>query len=70
MGVRLSEGLDLADCRTRWGMVLSPSRIAALEQAGLVRLGHDRLVATPPGRLVLNSLIRELADSCEAEFAG
>jgi coproporphyrinogen III oxidase-like Fe-S oxidoreductase len=51
-------------------MVLSPSRIAALEQAGLVRLGHDRLVATPPGRLVLNSLIRELADSCEAEFAG
>jgi oxygen-independent coproporphyrinogen-3 oxidase len=70
MGVRLSEGLDLVDCRTRWGMVFSPSRIAALERAGLVRLGHDRLAATPPGRLVLNSLIRELADSCETEFAG
>jgi oxygen-independent coproporphyrinogen-3 oxidase len=70
MGVRLSEGLDLADYGARWGTLPSPSRIAALEEAGLVTLGHNRLTATPRGRLVLNSVIRELADFSQTALAG
>ena len=70
MAVRLSEGLDLAAYRARWGTGLSPTRIAALQEAGLVNLTNDRLAATPRGRLVLNSVIRELADSPEPQAVG
>jgi putative oxygen-independent coproporphyrinogen III oxidase len=69
MGVRLNEGLDLADYRTRWGTEPSPARVAALQEAGLVTRAHNRLAATPRGRLVLNSLIRELDDSCQTALA-
>ena len=65
MGVRLSEGLNMADYRRRWGTQPPAGRMAALEQAGLVTLSPDRLAATPRGRLVLNSLIRELAEPFE-----
>jgi oxygen-independent coproporphyrinogen-3 oxidase len=70
MAVRLSEGLDLAAYRARWGMEPSPTRIAALQDAGLVSLRGKRLTATPRGRLVLNSLIAELADMPETQQAG
>ncbi|HXJ00796.1 MAG TPA: radical SAM family heme chaperone HemW [Micropepsaceae bacterium] len=65
MAVRLSDGLDLNAYRSRWGIAPAPSRIAVLEGAGLVTLANDRLAATPRGRLVLNGIIRELADSVE-----
>jgi oxygen-independent coproporphyrinogen-3 oxidase len=65
MGVRLSEGLNMADYRRRWDTQPPAGRMAALEQAGLVTLSPDRLAATPRGRLVLNSLIRELAEPFE-----
>jgi oxygen-independent coproporphyrinogen-3 oxidase len=61
MNLRLSEGLELAIYRARWGSTPSPERIAALAADGLVKLESGRLSATPRGRLVLNRLIEELA---------
>jgi oxygen-independent coproporphyrinogen-3 oxidase len=61
MNLRLSEGLDLAAYRARWGCAPSPERIAVLAADGLVKLESGRLAATPRGRLVLNRLIEELA---------
>jgi putative oxygen-independent coproporphyrinogen III oxidase len=70
MGVRLSEGLDLSTYRARWGTEPSPARIAKLQAAGLVAFNSSNLSATPRGRLVLNGIIRELADSFEPQAAG
>ena len=61
MGMRLSEGIDLPAYRARWGSVPDAARITALAEDGLVTLNGNRLAATPHGRLVLNSLIAELA---------
>ncbi|GAA0552344.1 oxygen-independent coproporphyrinogen-3 oxidase [Rhizomicrobium palustre] len=62
MNLRLAEGLDLAAYRERWGITLSPPRIAELEAQGLVTLQDGHLKASKRGLLVLNSLIAELAD--------
>ncbi len=62
MNLRLSEGLDLAAYRARWGMTPSPHRIAELEQQSLVARQGDYLCATPRGMLVLNSVIAALAE--------
>jgi len=61
MNLRLAEGLDLAAYRARWGTAPDAARIAALAGHGLVSLDGDRLTATPRGRLLLNSVIAELA---------
>jgi oxygen-independent coproporphyrinogen-3 oxidase len=62
MNLRLAEGLDLAAYKERWGMAPNPKRIALLQEDGLVRLDRSRLIATPRGRLLLNSVIAALAD--------
>ena len=69
MAIRLDEGLDLGAYRARWGTAPCANRIAALEQAGLVSCTGGRLTATPRGRLVLNSIVRELADLPEPQPA-
>jgi oxygen-independent coproporphyrinogen-3 oxidase len=69
MNLRLSEGLDLAAYRARWGAAPSGQRIANLRDAGLLSHTGMRLAATPRGRLVLNSLIAELAYLPELEAA-
>ena len=61
MNLRLSEGIDLAAYRARWGVVPAPERIAALAAGGFVKLESGRLSATPRGMLVLNRVIEELA---------
>lgn len=61
MALRLSEGLDLYAYKKRWGEALSDARINTLAMEGIVALENGRLSATPRGRLVLNSLISELA---------
>jgi oxygen-independent coproporphyrinogen-3 oxidase len=61
MALRLSEGLDLAAYELRWGTTLDRSRIGALARDGFVSLLQGRLAATPKGRMVLNSVIAELA---------
>lgn len=61
MNLRLSEGIDIAAYKARWGTAPDPARIASLAQDGLVTLHESRLTATPRGRLLLNSVIAALA---------
>ena len=61
MNLRLSEGIDLAAYRARWGLVPAPERIAVLTVGGFVKFESGRLSATPRGMLVLNRVIEELA---------
>ena len=61
MGLRLSEGIDLARLAAIGGSALDEARIGALENEGLLARRNARLAATPKGRLVLNRLILELA---------
>jgi len=61
MGLRLSEGIDLARLAAINGRVLDETRLAAFETEGLLKRHGDRVAATPSGRLVLNRLILELA---------
>ncbi len=58
MSLRLAEGADLARFRALGGPDLAP-RLATLEP-GLVESHGDRLIATPQGRLLLNSLLAAL----------
>ena len=60
MGLRLSEGIDLARFAALGGTI-DDKRIDALADEGLIARDGERLAATPQGRLVLNSLILELA---------
>jgi len=66
MGLRLAEGIDLAAYQKRWNVALAPSRIAELSSAGLVTADRNRLCTTARGRLVLNAVIAQLADSLSA----
>lgn len=61
MAVRLTEGLDLDAYRNRWGIEPSRRAVAALQQQGLIAIRDNRLAATAAGKLVLNAIIRELA---------
>ncbi|HSD91843.1 MAG TPA: radical SAM family heme chaperone HemW [Methyloceanibacter sp.] len=61
MGLRLSEGIDLERLAAIGGGALDAARIDMLAQDGLIERHGTRLAATPQGRLVLNSLILELA---------
>jgi len=62
MGMRLSEGVDLARHARLAGRPLAQARVAALAEDGLVETRPGgRLAATPRGRLVLNSLLAALA---------
>lgn len=60
MGLRLSEGLDLARLGALGGEI-DPARLAGLVDLGMVAVEGDRLAVTPAGRMVLNAVIRELA---------
>ena len=62
MGLRLSEGVDLARWRLLSGRDLDAGREAELKSYGMVeRLAADRLRATPAGMLVLDRVLAELA---------
>ena len=62
MALRLCEGIDLKAYETRWGMTLDRAKLAELETEQLVTIHNGKLIATPRGRLVLNSIIAALAD--------
>ena len=62
MNLRLTEGLDLAAYRARWGFGPDVRRMQTLIDDGLLSRDGDRLTATPRGRLLLNSVIAALAD--------
>lgn len=62
MGLRISEGIDVAAHARLSNRPLSEERIAALVELGLVMQEKTRLKATPAGRRILNAVIAELAD--------
>ena len=62
MGMRLTEGLDLARYEKLANHGLNQSKVADLQQQGLVEMvGNSRIRATRKGRVVLNHIISELA---------
>ena len=60
MGLRLTEGIELSRYAALGGEI-DYFTLATLETDALVRVEEDRLMATPDGRLVLNSVIAALA---------
>jgi oxygen-independent coproporphyrinogen-3 oxidase len=61
MGMRVSEGIDLARYERLSGRPLDPTRIDGLTGLGLVARSGESLKATPKGRRLLNAVIAELA---------
>ncbi|WP_370311516.1 radical SAM family heme chaperone HemW [Sagittula sp.] len=60
MGLRLSEGLDLARLHQMSLNIAQSAQVASLQEMELLELSAGRLIATPRGRLVLNSVIEAL----------
>lgn len=60
MGLRISEGIDLARHKELAGAPLPESKLCDLEDLGLVRRSSGRLSTTQAGRLVLNAVIESL----------
>jgi putative oxygen-independent coproporphyrinogen III oxidase len=62
MGLRLTEGIDLARYARIAGRALDPDRIALLHQHGLVETSHaGRLRVTLPGFPLLDAVVADLA---------
>jgi len=62
MGLRLTEGIDLARYEQLSGRSLSGRRIAILQDEGLISpIGNSRLRATQQGMIVLDALVADLA---------
>jgi oxygen-independent coproporphyrinogen-3 oxidase len=64
MGLRLTEGIDLAALSTRFGLpragLVDEAALARLQTLGLVRTDGTRLAVAPPGRGLLDALLAEL----------
>lgn len=62
MGLRLTEGIDLARFEMLSGRSLDHRRVAILQDEKLIEpLGNSRLRATPQGMIVLDALVADLA---------
>jgi putative oxygen-independent coproporphyrinogen III oxidase len=61
MGLRISEGIDLARYEKLNGMAMDANKIAGLKSLGLIKREGSQLKATIQGRRLLNALIAELA---------
>jgi putative oxygen-independent coproporphyrinogen III oxidase len=62
MGLRLTEGIDLARYEALAGRPLSSRRISTLQDEGVVApVGNSRLRATPAGMIVLDAVVADLA---------
>ena len=62
MGLRVSDGIDLARYENLKGQPMDPTKIAGLKSLGLIKREGPRLMATTQGRRLLNALIAELAN--------
>ena len=60
MGLRLSEGIDIARHTALAGAALDETRIAALEALGMAQRNRGHLRATAAGRMLLNQVIAKL----------
>lgn len=63
MGLRLREGLDLKGMMERTGYRPAPAILAALENEGLLLPEGSRVLTSPRGRLVLNAIVKALAEA-------
>jgi oxygen-independent coproporphyrinogen-3 oxidase len=62
MGLRLTEGIDLARFEQLSGRSLASDRLSMLQREGLVEpVGNSRLRATSGGMIVLDALVADLA---------
>ena len=61
MSLRLSEGTSLARLEHLSGVTLQLKKLSPLVELGLLHEPTDRLITTMKGRLVLNSLLAEIA---------
>jgi oxygen-independent coproporphyrinogen-3 oxidase len=60
MSLRTNEGLDLDRHAAMAGRGIPESRLATLSDLGLVHCTEGRLKTTPAGRMVLNSVLKDL----------
>jgi oxygen-independent coproporphyrinogen-3 oxidase len=60
MGLRLSEGVDLARYEALAGKPLEGARVETLRDIGMIEIEKSRLRVLPQGRMVLNSVLSEL----------
>lgn len=60
MGLRIAEGIDMSRYARIAGQPLPQEHIEFLENLDMIQICDDRLMATQKGRLVLNSVLREL----------
>jgi putative oxygen-independent coproporphyrinogen III oxidase len=62
MGLRLTEGIDVARWQALSGRPIDPDREAFLIDLGFIeRLGNSRLRCTPKGMLILDAVVADLA---------
>src|SRR5262249_43067214 len=62
MGLRLTEGIDLARYEEISGRPFQTPRLSLLQDEGLVeQVGNSRLRATPTGMIVLDAVVADLA---------
>ena len=62
MSMRLAEGMDLNRLTSIGGHAPSPGVISELSDMGFISATEARIRATPEGRMILNAIIRRLAD--------
>ena len=65
MGLRLSEGLDMAAFERETGSTPKLPVLNDLAEQGLLTINEDRIAATRAGRMVLNRLVLELSSALE-----
>jgi putative oxygen-independent coproporphyrinogen III oxidase len=63
MSLRLTEGMDVGRLKAILGRGLPADAVAGLVNLGLLENVEGRLCATPKGRMVLNEVIRQLAET-------
>jgi len=63
MGLRLAEGIDTDELATRLGVdaIVDEAAVGRLQKLGMVQRSGQRLAVTPNGRLLLDSILSELA---------
>jgi putative oxygen-independent coproporphyrinogen III oxidase len=62
MGLRLREGLDLQGVRDKTGYRPAPAIVAALEDEGLLLSEGSHVRTSPRGSLVLNAILKAIAE--------
>ena len=62
MGLRLAEGIDIAELEGRIGtQLVEQSALSRLTRLGLLNRRGSRLAVAPQGRLLLDSILSEIA---------